>query len=471
MLDVLLIIPPSAFLLDERVFPSLGILKVASALLIAGRSVQVLDLSGVTDYVRVARETCHAMQPRFVGFTATSPQLPAVYKIVPGIDRPTILGGPHATLVHAAAIKETVPGRSAQALAALCGLFTYVVAGDGEEAIARIVSGQAHPGIINADDPTKPLFLSKKRVAESQTDRSLIDLGSYHYKIDGVEATSLIAQLGCPFGCRFCGGRASPMLRRARNRPPISAVDELKTLHKTYGYRGFMFYDDELNISESNLLELMDGIAHLARDLGTEFRLRGFVKAELFTDTQARAMYAAGFRWLLTGFESGDSRILHNINKRATIEDNTRCVEIARNAGLKVKALMSVGHPGESPETISNTRRWLLEMRPEDLDVTVITPYPGCPYYDDAMHIGPGHWTYACPDNGDKLHMNEVDYTKTADYYKGIPGEYRAYVWTDTLSSEELVQERDRLEKEVRTNLGLPLIAVPTLEHSMGQSV
>ena len=47
---VCLVIPPSAFLLDERVFTSLGILKVAAILEEAGFSVEVLDLSGIENY-------------------------------------------------------------------------------------------------------------------------------------------------------------------------------------------------------------------------------------------------------------------------------------------------------------------------------------------------------------------------------------------------------------------------------------
>ena len=95
---------------------------------------------------------------------------------------------------------------------------------------------------------------------------------------------------------------------------------------------------------------------------GVEFHLRGFVKAELFNDEQARAMRRAGFRWLLTGFESGDDRILTNIRKNATRDDNTRCIETAKKNGLKVKALMSVGHAGESHESIENTKKWLLAL-------------------------------------------------------------------------------------------------------------
>ena len=44
-------------------------------------------------------------------------------------------------------------------------------------------------------------------------------------------------------------------------------------------------------------------------------------------------MVRAGFRWLLTGFESGDQRILHNIKKIAKKEDNTRCIKLPKSMG------------------------------------------------------------------------------------------------------------------------------------------
>jgi radical SAM superfamily enzyme YgiQ (UPF0313 family) len=235
-----------------------------------------------------------------------------------------------------------------------------------------------------------------------------------------------------------------------------------------------MFYDDELNVNPK-MLELMQGLVDLQERLGVAFRLRGFVKAELFTEAQARLMYAAGFRWLLSGFESGAPRILANMNKKATREDNTRCLDIARRHGLKVKALMSLGHPGESEDTVADTRDWLLQVRPDDFDITIITTYPGTPYYDHAQPL-PGAdqvYVYTTPKTGDRLYSYEIDYNVISDYYKGDPdGGYRAYVYTDALSSDRLVSLRNHLERAVRSRLGIPFNpsrAAQRYEHSMGQ--
>lgn len=248
-------------------------------------------------------------------------------------------------------------------------------------------------------------------------------------------------------------------------------VQEMVQLYKVYGVTGFMLYDDELNVNPK-IVELMELIAKAQRDLGVEFRLRGFIKAELFTDQQAAAMYQAGFRWILIGFESGHERILTNIQKKASRADNTRAMEIATRHHLKVKALMSVGHPGESEETVRATRDWLLEVKPADFDATVITTYPGTPYFDEAVETQPGVWTYTYAKTGDRLHSIEVDYREVAEYYKGVPGEYTSYVYTDHLSAKELVQQRDWLEADVRAKLGIPYnVGAPAVryEHSMGQ--
>jgi anaerobic magnesium-protoporphyrin IX monomethyl ester cyclase len=483
---VSLIIPPSPFLLDERVFVSLGVLRVAAALEQRGVTVGVLDLSGVVNFTDVVRSHLADARLDWIGITCTTPQLPSAVIIARAIRdaAPTlriVLGGPHVTLTYSALKIERdklkiADGRASKAAQVLEQIFDVMVSGDGEFAALEAFDPDC-PRVIDGDDPKGGMFMSNAQYdALPMPARHLVDLTSYNYQIEGFRATSLIAQLGCPFYCGFCGGRNSRSLRVIRTRSVGSIIREIRHLHLTYGHTGFMFYDDELNVSKS-FVELMNAIHALQRELGVEFRLRGFVKSELFTEEQAEAMYRAGFRWVLCGFEAANPRILENVDKIATIEDNTHAVDYAKRHGLKVKALMSVGHPGESEKSILDVRDWLIDSRVDDFDCTVITTYPGTPYYDLAKRHPelPKVWTYSHKKTGDRLHAYDLDFTETPDYYKGDPnGGYKSYVFTDYLSAERIVALRDRVEREVRAALSIPFYSAKAAiryEHSMGQGL
>lgn len=480
-MTICLITPPSCFLLDERVFVSLGILKVAAVLEQYGHIVEVVDCSGISGYEDAVRDHATRTEAKVFGITATTPQMPAVSKIVASIrgvrdDARLILGGPHVTLVAAALKREKkigAEGRATRAFRTLSAMFDTLVTGDGEDAIFVALDPNCEQW-VDADKPSSRLFLTDEKLNQTPWPaRHLVDVDSYHYSIEGHKALSIVAQLGCPFACGFCGGRESPMLRRIRTRTTENIVKEIVHLHTTYGVTGFNFFDDELNVSKT-MVELMNAIADAQERLGVEFRLRGFIKSQLFTDEQAEAMYRAGFRWILCGFESGSERILENINKKANRSENTRCMDIARRHNLKVKALMSMGHPGESEQTVQETKDWLLEVKPNDFDITVITTYPGTGYFDWAVETSPGVWTYTYPKTGDRLHAVEIDWNEQAGYYKGVFGEYKSFVFTDYLSADDLVRMRDELEADVRQKLKIPFnqsAVALKYEHSMGQGL
>lgn len=483
---VCLIIPPSGFLLDERVFPSLGVLKVAASLEQSGISVGVCDCSGFDDE-QIARALVAADGAAVFGITATMPQMPKAAEIAQWLsiccpDARLILGGPHPTLLNASAKRGVT--RAKAAMEDLGRLFDVIVCGDGERAIFPALTADPAdmPLILDADDPKSQMWMAAQDLTDAPLPaRHLIDLASYRYEIDGRKTASLIAQLGCPFGCNFCGGRRSPFLRRVRVRAIDAVIAEMAHLHTVYGYDGFMFLDDELNVNPQ-FMDLLQAIIDLQHSLGTAFRLRGLVKSELVTAPMAARMFDAGFRQLLIGFESGSDRMLTNMNKHATVADNTRCVEILKAANIKVKALMSLGHPGESRETAAATLNWLLDVEPDDFDVTIITVYPGTPYYDDALPFGVVNhpsgdgfadaYVYTAK-NGDRLHMLDVNQFKDVNFYKGVPGSYQSFVWTDELNRHALVACRDEVEAFARQALKIPYPTAPAArqyEHSMGMS-
>lgn len=480
MSDIALINPPSPFLADERVFPSLGILKVASVLEERGFSVDVLDLAGVKNSLEVVgRYLAENPDTENIGITATTPQFPQATQIAETIransDSRIIIGGAHPTMVGSAEKldrKTGNDGRGTHAFNQMTKLFDVSVIGDGEEAVFEAMATRER--VVYADERSSMFFVQKGTLEDYPfPSRHLIDMDSYHYQIDGKDAQSLIAQLGCPFECSFCGGRNTPSFRIARTRDTESVIDEVDVLVGKYGKRGIMFYDDELNVSNASLTNLLEGLIQYQERNGYDLRFRGFVKAELFTQEQADLMYKAGFRVLLSGVESGDDHILDVMRKHTTPEINSRFVEICHNAGLQAKALMSIGHAGETEQSIKNSVEWVLKTRPDDVDWTIITQYPGSPYFDESVahQTDTGVWVYTDKRTGEILYSREMDYGKEAGYYKGIPGDYTSYVWTETLGPDDLVRFRDRAEDITRTALGLPPISdlvTKQLETSMG---
>jgi anaerobic magnesium-protoporphyrin IX monomethyl ester cyclase len=116
MEHICLIIPPSVFLLDERVTPSGGILTVAAVLERAGVHVEVLDLSGLLNFEKAVSDYClRRLDVGIFGITSTTAQMPKVYDILTQIrktrlDAKVILGGPHVTSINTACKGELKRG-------------------------------------------------------------------------------------------------------------------------------------------------------------------------------------------------------------------------------------------------------------------------------------------------------------------------------------------------------------------------
>lgn len=430
------IIPSSGFLIDDRVFPFLGVLYVARAMRDAGWEVKVCDLSGNRDCVQIPEADLY-------GITSTTAQFPEAVRIArilrSNTNTPVVLGGPHATLTAASAKKGSERGM--MSLFQIFKEFGAVVLGDDPSGLLNMIRN----GSSLWDGDQRDSLLPASNLFPA---RELIDLTSYQFHIDGRAATSVISQLGCPFGCRFCAGRSSYSFRKSRRRDPDNVAMEIYYLHRTYGYCAFMFYDDEINVGDSAF-----GLVSSLRDLkddGHDFWYRGFVRARGFTEEMAKQLSEVGFKWLLSGFESADPYVLSHINKGCTIDDNMRMIEYCKKYGIKVKALMSIGHPGDTEDTAYKIEEFLLGVEVDDFDVSIITPYPGSPYYDEARNIGTCY-EYRC--GTESLFLDDVDFSLQTAFYKGRPGEYESFVWTDALERESIPKIRDEIERNVRRKL------------------
>ena len=94
--------PPSNFLTDQRVFISLGILRVATNLN-RKYNIEFLDLSGRDNLFDLIDDFINTYKINIICITSTTPQIKDVYEIGLYIKEKynikLVIGGPHITLM------------------------------------------------------------------------------------------------------------------------------------------------------------------------------------------------------------------------------------------------------------------------------------------------------------------------------------------------------------------------------------
>jgi radical SAM superfamily enzyme YgiQ (UPF0313 family) len=418
---MILINPPSPFLQDEKVFPYLGILQIATMWRNRGIEVMVQDLNGDKKWRDTIRSI--ASHDMIFGISSTSAQFKYAYEINRIIKKEnprahTIIGGSHATAISHLRRRGLIDINTRT-----LEEFDTIVEGDGEYFDKTNRKWIAMP---NIDIRANPI-----------ADRNLMDIESYTYKIDGRFATTIMTQRGCPFKCEFCSGREIDMYRKVRQREPWDVIEEMDRLNQDYGYSAFMWFDDEININPERLEMLCNLLSK------RDYKHRGFVRADLidrFPETLDH-LQRAGFMELCSGVESGSDRILKIIGKNTTDETNRKVATMIKDKGIRYKAFTLVGHPSETYEDAMMTKKFLMDIKPDSFDVNAIMPYPGSMMYDNAKPSGKFEG-YKFEYKG--LYFNRPDFSKDDAFYKG-QGIHPCYTRTDELTTKDINSLRQEL--------------------------
>jgi anaerobic magnesium-protoporphyrin IX monomethyl ester cyclase len=379
------------------VMPPLGLWYIGAALKLHGFEVEYCDRS-------VDKEIPYG---DVYGVTGTSPQSKSMRQTIGMLAKRensyVVAGGPHATL-----FPHRVRDWGADA----------VVAGEGEVVGPRIM-GANREGIINA-----PRVMGLDGLPFP--DRS--DAERYHYELNGRKATTMMTSRGCPFECAFCSHGLWG--KQVRMRSASNVLHEVKQL-KDMGYQSVMFYDDTFTLHANRTVIISQGLGNLG------LTWRCFIRADRADVQMLKAMRDGGCEEVGLGVESGSQAILNTICKKTTVKQNAEVIDLCKRLGISVKAFIIVGLPGESWETVEETRAFLREHRPDRLDVCVYVPMPGTPITDNPKD-------YDISWNG-RIRPETM-------WYKTIPGEYESIVSTSRMTAEEIVRARDLIAQD----MGLP---------------
>jgi len=184
---------------------------------------------------------------------------------------------------------------------------------------------------------------------------------------------------GCPRRCGFCA--ASLLITRRFNQKPIALVRaEMREARRFFDHPFFEFADDN---------------TFLNKEWGHEL-LCALVPEEIrwFTETDASVaddpglcdlLRDAGCRQLLIGFESPRVTDLDRIDpanwKRRMAPRITRVVDTLQSRGISVNGCFIIGLDPHTPEVFLALRDFVRASGMAEVQITVLTPFPGTPLY------------------------------------------------------------------------------------------
>ncbi len=336
--------------------PSLSLLTLAALtppdIEIDYREVRTLDDAQLLDYDLVAISTLSAQ-----AFEAY--ELADRYR-ERGV--PVVLGGLHATVMPEEA------GRHA----------TSIVIGEGEPVWPRLVAdflaGQLRSTYRARPDEDYDL-------AEAPMPR--FDL----LEPDRYNRFTVQTSRGCPYRCDFCAGSIL-LTPRYKYKPVENVVAEIRRL-KELRRRPFVeFADDNSFATRGRARRLIEAIA--------PERIRWFTETDIsIADDPGLldAMYASGCREVLIGLESPRAQGLDGVELRGNwkarqlrrYEDAIRTIQ---SSGIAVNGCFILGLDGDTEGVFSDILAFARRASLYDVQLTVLTPFPGTPLYERLLREG-----------------------------------------------------------------------------------
>ena len=202
-------------------------------------------------------------------------------------------------------------------------------------------------------------------------------------------------QRGCPWRCEFCA--SSVMLSpRYKLKPPAKVGAEIRAMKEVWPQPFVELADDNTFVVKRRSRDLVEAI--------------GFEDIHWFTETDVSVaddpgllamMHDAGCREILIGLESVNPAALDGLEtkrnwKHGQLERYRDAILTIQGHGIAVNACFILGLDGDGPEVFDAVREFVDDTNPFDVQITVLTPFPGAPLYDRLLAEGrilrPGAW-------------------------------------------------------------------------------
>ena len=201
------------------------------------------------------------------------------------------------------------------------------------------------------------------------------------------EADSYLLQctIGCSHNkCTFCGMYKD---KKYRVRSISEIKEDIAMAKQAMGdvQKVFLCDGDAIDIETPMLLEILDELKKTfpsLRHVGTYVGPQSILRKSM---DDLKALAAAGLRKGYLGVETGDHRLLQEINKGVGYDEMLQAGLNLNEAGWNLSSMVLLGIAGRGPrseEHAAATAKITNEMKPKYLAALTVTPVPGTVFYN-----------------------------------------------------------------------------------------
>ena len=290
-----------------------------------------------------------------VAITVNTPNAPHCYEISARFRQKgakVVMGGPHVTLLPEEAKKHC----------------DYLIVGEGEITWPEFLKDFR-------DGVPKAVYKSGEPPDLSDLPVPRWDLLRRRRMMKG----AVFATRGCPYNCRYCNLKQI-YHDSFRMRPIQEVTEEIRRIPSRF----FVFWDDNLFADIDYAKELLRAIAPLKRKWAAQATLRDCRDEELLALAKA-----AGCMYLFIGLESFSQASLADAGKGINrIQEYKPLIDQIHRHGIMVQAGVVFGFDSDTKDVFEDTLAACETLGIDGVTVSVLTPFPKTPVYEQFIKEG-----------------------------------------------------------------------------------
>lgn len=266
------------------------------------------------------------------------------------------------------------------------GADIYVIEGQGELTLSQVVSclknGGALSGVPNIVFFENGSYEITRMMPENNSlEENFINWHDFRDEDLGPTIQTRTAR-SCAFKCSFCN---YPTRAGALTVASLDTIEkELDSIRELGNVENVVFIDDTFNVPFPRFKD----ICRLMIRKNYGFNWFSYFRCSNSDEEAFELMARSNCKGVFLGIESGSPQILENMNKAATVEKYATGIERLRQHDILTFASFIIGFPGETEQSVSDTKAFIKAARPDYYRAQLWYCEPGTPIFQQREKYG-----------------------------------------------------------------------------------